>query len=1120
MQNSLVDFSEEDLRKGFRLYRLEVYNWGTFNRKVWKIEPDGFNSLLTGNIGSGKSTLVDAIITLLVPPRKIVYNKAAGAETRERDITSYVRGEYKNQKNEFGASVPVYLRDDTKYSVILARFNNKGFETGFTLAQIFTVRKKSVDRFFIISKDDLTIDRHFQLEADDRDISPLKKRLKSSDRNEVFESYNDYSEKFRKYFGIRSEKVMELFNQTVSMKSVGRLTDFMRDHMLEKFDVKEQIEGIRENYDNLTKSHEAIQRAKRQLDQLKPLNDEMLTYQNFHRSNQKIKRASDFIPAYFADKKIEILEKEIKGLDSEKEQLEHCNNDLEKELESLRSQELDTKVLIGQDKAGQRINQIDQEIARLEETKKVKKSKNVEYSSLCASLGFSDNPDQGLFQHVLQEAEKIELSIEMEIKSVESHNLQLSIRYTQLRDILQDHRSEFESLRGRKTKIPDINLQLRQKILTGLNLKDSDLPFIGELLQVKPEEKIWEGAIERVLRVFGLSILVGEKYYREVSSFIDKTDLRGRVVYYRVPESQFISNRKEIDAFSLVKKVEIKDDSVFFDWLSDEMRERFNYICCDSLERFQKEIKAITKNGQIKGIRGYHEKDDRENIRDPKNYVLGWNNQEKINRIKEDIALVEKQIEENQSDQKSILKKKEDLEARKFHVHDFVKIRDFQEINWKKVVEDIEKLKQELDNIRHSSNPLKTLKEQLESIQKKIQDAENEKNSCQNKLAMVGAKISGYQTDELRCKQIISEAVFDDVEELKSIISNDITNENLNAKSIDQVQDNTRKRLAKTIEKNYENENKSREKITSQMQKFKHDFPEDTGEIISTIDTIPEFQKLFEKIKGEDLPRYLDRFKDLLNERTIQDIVLFKSYLETNARQIEQKIKAINDSLKSIDYGDNSYIELLSEQIQDVDIKDFQNQLRDCLEGTLGDKNLYSEDKFNQVKKILDKFNSGNPVEIAWTNKVTDVRNWFEFSAAEKFRSDNTEKEYYSDSSGKSGGQKEKLAYTILASALAYQFGPAGNNPKSKSFRFVMIDEAFGRGSDDSTRYGLNLFRKLDLQLLIITPLQKINIIENYINCIHLVTNNENGNDSMSRDISIQEHLNSKLDNNPAVGQG
>ena len=294
------------------------------------------------------------------------------------------------------------------------------------------------------------------------------------------------------------------------------------------------------------------------------------------------------------------------------------------------------------------------------------------------------------------------------------------------------------------------------------------------------------------------------------------------------------------------------------------------------------------------------------------------------------------------------------------------------------------------------------------------------------------------------------------------------------------------------------------------MQKFKQEYPEDTVEMVATVDAIPEYRKFYEKIKTEDLPRYEDRFKQLLNEGTIKDIAIFKSQLETNAKQIEKNIKAINESLKTIEYSSGTYIELSSEKIQDVDIKDFQLQLRNCLEGAFDEKNPYSENKFNLVKKILDRFNSGSPVDINWTNRVTDVRNWFTFSAVEKYLFDNSEKEFYSDSSGKSGGQKEKLAYTILASALAYQFGPAGDNPKSKSFRFVMIDEAFGRGSDESTRYGLDLFKKLDLQLLIITPLQKIHIIENYINCVHLVSN-ENGSNSMSRDIPIQEYHETKL---------
>ena len=83
---------------------------------------------------------------------------------------------------------------------------------------------------------------------------------------------------------------------------------------------------------------------------------------------------------------------------------------------------------------------------------------------------------------------------------------------------------------------------------------------------------------------------------------------------------------------------------------------------------------------------------------------------------------------------------------------------------------------------------------------------------------------------------------------------------------------------------------------------------------------------------------------------------------------------------------------------------------------------------------------------------------------------DGSEHEHYTDSGGKSGGQKEKLAYTVLAASLAYQFGLEWGAVRSRSFRFVVIDEAFGRGSDESARYGLELFRKLNLQLLIVTP--------------------------------------------------
>jgi uncharacterized protein YPO0396 len=197
-----------------------------------------------------------------------------------------------------------------------------------------------------------------------------------------------------------------------------------------------------------------------------------------------------------------------------------------------------------------------------------------------------------------------------------------------------------------------------------------------------------------------------------------------------------------------------------------------------------------------------------------------------------------------------------------------------------------------------------------------------------------------------------------------------------------------------------------------------------------------------------------------------------------------------------------------------VEIRDFHSELRACTEGALtgSEDTQYSEAKFLQVKRIIERFRGREgrtEMDRRWTAKVTDVRNGFLFAASERWREDGAEHEHYSDSGGKSGGQKEKLAYTILAASLAYQFGLEWGAVRSRSFRFVVIDEAFGRGSDESAQYGLRLFAQLNLQLLIVTPLQKIHIIEPFVNSVGFV-HNEDGRVSRLRNLSIEEYREEK----------
>jgi len=271
-RDQALDFAVSDQRAGFRLQRCEVYNWGTFHDHVWSLTPNGNNSLVTGDIGSGKSTLVDAITTLLVPAQRITYNKAAGAESRERTLRTYVLGHFKSERGEPGLSAKaVALRDQNNYSVILGHFYNEGYDQHVTLVQVFWLRdpQGQPDRFYVVSDRPLTIAEHFANFGSA--INDLRKRLRGLSNTELHSTFPSYSASFRRRFGIETDQALELFNQTVSMKSVGNMTDFVRSHMLERFPVEARIQALIGHFDDLDRAHQAVLKAKEQIAALDPL---------------------------------------------------------------------------------------------------------------------------------------------------------------------------------------------------------------------------------------------------------------------------------------------------------------------------------------------------------------------------------------------------------------------------------------------------------------------------------------------------------------------------------------------------------------------------------------------------------------------------------------------------------------------------------------------------------------------------------------------------------------------------------------------------------------------------------------------------------------------------------
>ncbi|MDA3868909.1 MAG: SbcC/MukB-like Walker B domain-containing protein, partial [Gammaproteobacteria bacterium] len=526
----------------------------------------------------------------------------------------------------------------------------------------------------------------------------------------------------------------------------------------------------------------------------------------------------------------------------------------------------------------------------------------------------------------------------------------------------------------------------------------------------------------------------------------------------------------------------------------------------------------LTRHGQTKAAGERHEKDDRFSLDDRSRFVLGWSNQEKIaaleNRARQqerDMAVLGQRISALQDREKRI---KETLNA----ITKLEEYHDFQELDWQPLARRIAALQEEQQQLESASDLLQTLTQQLKALEQKQQELLAQLDQAKTDRARTEQKIEDAQQlhDDTRAQTLGAEAehqrsYFERLDELKPQALGEHT---LTVESCDNRQQDMRKWLQEKIDAEDKKIARLQEKIVRAMSDYGNSYPLETQEVDAAVEAADDYRQMLAALTADDLPRFEARFKELLNENTIREVANFQSQLYRERESIKERIDHINQSLTRIDYNPSRYIRLEAQPTADADIRNFQTELRTCTEGALtgSDDEQYSETKFLQVKHIIERFRGREGLtdqDRRWTAKVSDVRNWFSFAASERWREDHSEHEHYSDSGGKSGGQKEKLAYTILAASLAYQFGLEWGAVRSRSFRFAVIDEAFGRGSDESATYGLSLFQQLNLQLLIVTPLQKIHIIEPFVASVGFV-HNEDGRASKLSNLSIEAYREEK----------
>lgn len=1092
------------LPEGMRLDGLEVFNWGTFDGAVWKLDAHGRNCLVTGQIGAGKSTLVDALTVLLAPADRVTFNKAAGADTRERTLTTYVLGQYSKIQDEYGTAKPRTLRRrDNAQSILLATFRS-GPDSVVSCACVLTFpdATSSPNKTFVIAEGELRISEHF---SGYDDMRALRAGLRGLGAQVFDNNFAAYQRVLCRQLGVKKE-ALALLATTVSMKQVGDLTGFVRAHMLDAPAVSDDIDRMLSHYADLTHAHDTVVDARKQKAALDEVAEVARLYEQAGARIAAYGQARDAVPAHVDLVRAELLREALADADRREPLLDGQIDQLRTRASALAERIFQLRRALD-DAGGSELDGAKRAVADAEnDLTRVQQALSA-VTSLAVTAGVS-TPD-GDPRAFLRWRKEIEAALAEAADQIDAHKTEQFHAWQAQSTATEALKALDEELRDAGTRASNIPVdlaRLREEIAAALQLPPSELPYAGEMIAVAPEHSAWEAAAERLVRPFALSLLVPEERYRDVARYVNERHLGLRLVYYPVPARVA---REEVKPGSIAATLQLRTGTATSAWLAAEVARRFRHECVADAAELARVDRGVTLAGQVRdGLR--HEKNDRVRADDRRGYVLGWETGARRAALAsariglaQDVAEASKAGDRVGDHARKLADRHRALEglAERYVSADALDVAAGGEA------------------LRAAQRHLAMLTNdpQITRLQAELTEQQDQHQTLGDLLDVRKAELT-LLLDQRRKHQarldrisVVDTALGPDAQ---SALDEALTEQPRPvAADLDlELCETWQQQLTAWLDGRRESVGRTRERhqhrLSNAMDRFASGWPNLIGEIAtSEIGAYTELLAIRARLIDDDLPRFEQEFRTHLESNAIQEIAVFANTLHRLADSISLRINTINSALYGTDYRDGTFIKLEPQPTRDVDVISFKADMKRITEGTLGedDGDVYSESRFLAVRELLDRFIGRAEFASAdknWVTKVTDVRNWFVFGATERTRGDEDVQEYFSDSDGKSGGQKEKLAYTILAASLAYQYGLADGD--TRAFRFVMIDEAFGRGSDESTRFGLTMFTSLGLQLLVVTPQQKVNVIAPYVNTVGYVQNKDPR--SALRSMSIGEY--------------
>ena len=1068
---------------------LQLVNWGGYDG-AHRVRFSPTATLLCGGSGSGKSTLMDAYVALMMPhttPFNGASNGAVVGRPRgqeQRNILSYGRGKIDETRTDEGTKITVLRGDgtDTWTAVSMTWLDHDGSRFTAVRAWYIPANARQLEDTVRVRA---TVAGAFDLSTLETAATQrlADAALKSAGLDTVATD-REFSARLHAVLGIGAAgagtKAMSLLARIQAGQQITTVDDLYKRMVLEEPETIAAADAVVAHFDGLESTRSRMLTAQQQVRALEPIRSARARIEEAAERLRLIDQIGRFTDPdslatlWRASRRLDLL----RDVETELQTATRAADAAVREQQALADAadiERDGLGEVLRAAGGDRLETAHRELRALErrlaDTTRERERLDAALEVLQVEVRTARD-----FATLADRARTALADPDAKATLREAYGTAISARNA-LAARVKELEAERSEAAERHDNIPARLRESRELLAKAAGLGTDQLPFVGELVEVRTEFEPWREAFNLALGGFATTLLIDAAHLPAFRAAIDAVRTPERLRYEGVQTG--LAEATPADPQTLPGRLDYKSGP-FTGWLQDELAHRFGYVCVETSAELAQHRMALTLAGQTsQGARGAHGGHGRRN-------VLGFSTHRRVGELDAQLGAARARLEAAQAATLDAAAELDALDARRAA---YEKIQDltWEQIDVASVEQERERWSAIIDDVTAGNPEIAGIQSQIAAKRREaaeLREGIGRAKAEQQRLADTWAAI----TDEVDLAQAVVDAAEDAGRALTDdqaayldgqFLLPDATGATTRMQELtrfDAALDSASRRFLDDQRAAQDAVGEQRENLRRTLSGFLDRWP--NPNLLPDPDhALGDFERILADLETSGLHELEAEWRDSLLRLSGNDLTNLDSTLSRSLREIRDRIEPINRIMQDLPfYDDDHRLQISPRESQSEVRRRFRKELRDVR--ALIDAAETDDDRervYQRMARLINRLRRTSP-DFA---ELVDVRNHVRVSAERVHAVTQQHVALYDHIGEKSGGESQELIAFIVGAALRYQLGDAG--AERPRYAPVFLDEALIKADAHFTKRAIGAWRGLGFQLIIGAPNDKYSAIEPHV---------------------------------------